>query len=103
MQSKAFIFFYGFCFCYCDVLTCIIRVSRLLAFSCLDQVTSENGTNGSRGSLKRTPEEERRLLVEIKPLVQKFVHESPDLQLQVLYTTQLFCHDLGFPKGNFHH
>ena len=36
-----------------------------------------------------------------KVLLQKLVMENHSLQLMVLSATQVFCHNLDFPKGQF--
>jgi len=44
-------------------------------------------------------QDEHKLLVELKPLLQKFIHDDSRLQLEALYGAQVFCHNAGFPKG----
>ena len=48
---------------------------------------------------KPVQEKETALLGRFAPVLQKFVHESIDLQLSALYALQTQCYNLRFPKG----
>uniref|UniRef100_H2Z555 W2 domain-containing protein n=1 Tax=Ciona savignyi TaxID=51511 RepID=H2Z555_CIOSA len=71
--------------------------------SCLHHVTKQSSLKADveRGQSvpKQLQEKEKVLLSSIKPVLQKFVHDNPRLQLHALYTVQTFCHDQDFPKG----
>lgn len=47
----------------------------------------------------KTSEEEKNSLLNLSSLLQKFLHDDPDLQLAALYATQTFCYQKDFPKG----
>uniref|UniRef100_H2Z560 W2 domain-containing protein n=1 Tax=Ciona savignyi TaxID=51511 RepID=H2Z560_CIOSA len=76
---------------------------HVLTTCCLHHVTKQSSLKADveRGQSvpKQLQEKEKVLLSSIKPVLQKFVHDNPRLQLHALYTVQTFCHDQDFPKG----
>ena len=42
---------------------------------------------------------EKDLLSQYHPMLQKLLHEKPDLQLTAIYAMQVHCHNNSFPKG----
>ena len=74
-------------------------------FSILKHVTGDttlaDGVDSSAAPDKPLQEKEKNLLEKFKPVLQKFVHESTDLQLSALYALQVHCHLNNFPKGEF--
>ncbi|XP_070702534.1 eukaryotic translation initiation factor 4 gamma 2a [Pempheris klunzingeri] len=48
---------------------------------------------------KEQLDEEKQLLLSFKPVMQKFLHDHIDLQLNALYALQVHCNAKGFPKG----
>ncbi|XP_072034975.1 eukaryotic translation initiation factor 4 gamma 2-like [Amphiura filiformis] len=74
-----------------------------LTTSILKYVTGDttlaNGVDASLAPDKQVQEKEKNLLEKFKPVLQKFIHESSDLQLSALYALQVHCHLNNFPKG----
>lgn len=80
-------------------------------FSILNHVTKDSQENPTKESLAI----EKKLMSEYKVhklifgffynfnqlqlVIQKFVMEESSLQMSVVYATQVYCHELGFPKG----
>ncbi len=48
---------------------------------------------------KAAAEAEKTLLSRFKPVLQPFAGESAGHSLTAVYALQVFCHELGFPKG----
>ncbi|KAK6630223.1 hypothetical protein RUM43_015016 [Polyplax serrata] len=48
---------------------------------------------------KQLTEKEKSLLEKYKPLLQSFLNESQELQVVAVYSLQVFCYSLQFPKG----
>lgn len=48
---------------------------------------------------KEQLDEEKQLLLSLKPVMQKFLHDHTDLQVAALYALQVHCNVKGFPKG----
>ncbi|KAM4593195.1 eukaryotic translation initiation factor 4 gamma 2a [Odontesthes bonariensis] len=48
---------------------------------------------------KEQLDEEKKLLLSFKPVMQKFLHDHVDLQVGALYALQVHCNAKGFPKG----
>lgn len=48
---------------------------------------------------KEQLDEEKQLLLSLKPVMQKFLHDHADLQVAALYALQVHCNAKGFPKG----
>lgn len=46
-------------------------------------------------------DKEKELLDKLKGVLQMFLHDHTDLQMSALYAVQVYCHNLGFPKGMF--
>ncbi|XP_077976701.1 eukaryotic translation initiation factor 4 gamma 2-like isoform X1 [Styela clava] len=71
--------------------------------SSLDHITKHSslaeGIERTQNPLRKIKEKERQLLVEIKPVLQKFLHDKLKLQLHALYAVQVFCCNKEFPKG----
>lgn len=69
--------------------------------SCLEHVTKNSSLSAELSSnlTKEVKEKERHLLLEISPVLGKFLDEKQKLQLHALYVAQVFCHNKGFPKG----
>eukprot|EP00095_Tigriopus_kingsejongensis_P002292 snap_masked-scaffold400_size182785-processed-gene-0.10 protein:Tk02292 transcript:snap_masked-scaffold400_size182785-processed-gene-0.10-mRNA-1 annotation:"eukaryotic translation initiation factor 4 gamma 2" len=61
--------------------------------------TLANGVNPTIQPDKPVAESEKELLGSFRPVLQPYVRDNPKLQLHAVYALQLFCHQLGFPKG----
>lgn len=48
---------------------------------------------------KEQLDEEKQLLLSLKPVMQKFLHDHADLQVAALYALQVHCNAKAFPKG----
>lgn len=48
---------------------------------------------------KEQLDEEKQLLLSFKPVMQKFLHDHIDLQVDAMYALQVHCNAKGFPKG----
>lgn len=64
-------------------------------------VTSETtlAANNEGISEKTLHEKEKAELEKYNNILQRFLHEKIQLQVTAIYSLQLFCHGLGFPKG----
>nr|CAB3241846.1 eukaryotic translation initiation factor 4 gamma 2 [Phallusia mammillata] len=75
----------------------------VLITSCLQHITKNASLapeiDRSLAVTKEVQEKEKALLSGIKVVLQKFIHDKPDLQLRALYAVQVFCHGAKFPKG----
>ncbi|XP_039257792.2 eukaryotic translation initiation factor 4 gamma 2-like [Styela clava] len=76
----------------------------IVLVSCsLDHITKHSslaeGIERTQNPLREIEEKERQLLVEIKPVLQKFLHDKLKLQLHALYAVQVFCCNKEFPKN----
>lgn len=63
------------------------------------QTTFQDASNLSAQPDKRQTEAERELVDKFKLVFKPFVQDNSKLQLSAVYALQVFCHDLGFPKG----
>nr|XP_039257067.1 eukaryotic translation initiation factor 4 gamma 2-like isoform X1 [Styela clava] len=76
---------------------------NVLVSCSLDHITKHSslaeGVERTQNPLREIKEKERQLMVEIKPVLQKFLHDKPKLQLHALYAAQVFCCNKEFPKG----
>jgi hypothetical protein len=52
---------------------------------------------------KALQEKEKSLLEKFKLVLQAFLHEQTDLQVMAVYSLQVYCYSLHFPKGNDRH
>lgn len=82
----------------------LLLLSLLISLpSCLHYITKNGslapGTDPTQGASKEVQEKEKDLLLGIKAVLQKFIHDKPDLQFRALYAVQVFCHGAKFPKG----
>ncbi|XP_077965607.1 eukaryotic translation initiation factor 4 gamma 2-like [Styela clava] len=72
-------------------------------FPSLDHIIKHSslveGIEGTQNPLRDIKGKERQLLVEMEPVLQKFLHDKPKLQLHALYAAQVFCCNEEFPKG----
>lgn len=48
---------------------------------------------------KQLQDKEKALLEKYKPVLQAFLHDRPDLQMIAIYSLQVLCYSLQFPKG----
>ncbi|KAJ8002714.1 hypothetical protein DPEC_G00161810 [Dallia pectoralis] len=67
-----------------------------------DKEKDEDGSGGEEqgtGPSKEQLEQEKQLLLAFKPVMQKFLHDQPQLQVSGLYALQVHCHSYQFPKG----
>ncbi|XP_064601391.1 eukaryotic translation initiation factor 4 gamma 2-like [Liolophura sinensis] len=77
---------------------------NILTSSLLKYITQESGTVGESVDLnmvadKASTEKEKLLLDKMKGVLQKFLHDNIKLQIASLYSVQVFCFNLKFPKG----
>jgi hypothetical protein len=49
---------------------------------------------------KALQEKEKALLEKFKLVLQAFLHEQTDLQVMAVYSLQVYCYSLHFPKGD---
>lgn len=49
---------------------------------------------------KALQEKEKALLEKYKLVLQAFLHEQTDLQVMAVYSLQVYCYSVQFPKGN---
>ena len=68
----------------------------------VSETSFPEGTDPAVLPEKPLQEKETALLERFAPVLQKFVHESINLQLSALYALQTQCYNLSFPKGTFH-
>uniref|UniRef100_A0A6Q2XDX9 Eukaryotic translation initiation factor 4 gamma 2 n=1 Tax=Esox lucius TaxID=8010 RepID=A0A6Q2XDX9_ESOLU len=62
----------------------------------------EEGSGGEEqatGPSKEQLDQEKQLLLAFKPVMQKFLHDQPQLQVSALYALQVHCNSYHFPKG----
>lgn len=52
---------------------------------------------------KGLQEKEKALLEKFKLVLQAFLHEQTDLQVMAVYSLQVYCYSLHFPKGDNKH
>lgn len=52
---------------------------------------------------KEQLDEEKKILLSFKPVMQKFLHDHIDLQVSAMYALQVHCNSKGFPKGMYTH
>ncbi|KAK7835973.1 hypothetical protein U0070_004064 [Myodes glareolus] len=60
---------------------------------------SSDETDSSSVPSKEQLEQEKKLLLSFKPVMQKFLHDHVDLQVSALYALQVHCYNSSFPKG----
>ncbi|XP_067012405.1 eukaryotic translation initiation factor 4 gamma 2 [Anabrus simplex] len=67
----------------------------------LQYITQETTLSEGNGSApdKQLIEKEKDLLQKFKPVLQAFLHDHLDLQVIALYSLQVYCDSLHFPKG----
>uniref|UniRef100_A0A8C7QWL8 Eukaryotic translation initiation factor 4 gamma 2 n=1 Tax=Oncorhynchus mykiss TaxID=8022 RepID=A0A8C7QWL8_ONCMY len=72
---------------------------------CCVEVVEEEEEEGSGGEeqvagpSKEQLDQEKQLLLSFKPVMQKFLHDQPQLQVSALYALQVHCNASHFPKG----
>jgi translation initiation factor 4G len=52
---------------------------------------------------KHQVEAEKKLLISFSRILNAFLNGNVDLQLIAIYSLQVFCYQLQFPKGEFSH
>lgn len=79
------------------------RFIGILLKSSLQHVTATStlkpGFDPDTKPFKHLEKQEKLLFRHLGALLQKFLHDKPDLQLTALYTLQDFCFENNFPKG----
>lgn len=79
------------------------RFVHVLLRCCLVHVTESTtlaeGVDRDVKPSKSVEGDEKKLFHQLKPLMQKFLHDDSSLQMTALYTVQNFCHEQKFPKG----
>ncbi|XP_063223365.1 eukaryotic translation initiation factor 4 gamma 2 isoform X2 [Bacillus rossius redtenbacheri] len=73
-------------------------VTVLLKYITQESTLAE-GVDCSAAPEKALQEKEKALLERYKPVLQAFLHERTDLQVTAVYSLQVFCFGLHFPKG----
>ncbi|CAB1313457.1 unnamed protein product, partial [Coregonus sp. 'balchen'] len=64
-----------------------------------EEGSSSGGEEQAAGPSKEQLDQEKQLLLAFKPVMQKFLHDQPQLQVSALYALQVHCHASHFPKG----
>ena len=77
-------------FIYCSILRYVTNESTLA-----------KGTDPGVLPEKSLQNKEKDLLSQYQPMLQKLLHEKPNLQLVAIYAMQVHCHNNSFPKGTF--
>ncbi|XP_034046686.1 eukaryotic translation initiation factor 4 gamma 2a [Thalassophryne amazonica] len=74
---------------------------NLLMTSLLQYITEEISVHEEQLATptKEQLEEEKQLLLAVKPVLQTFLHNRTNLQFSALYALQVHCNTKGFPKG----
>uniref|UniRef100_A0A8C7QUC0 Eukaryotic translation initiation factor 4 gamma 2 n=1 Tax=Oncorhynchus mykiss TaxID=8022 RepID=A0A8C7QUC0_ONCMY len=62
---------------------------------------TSGGEEQVAGPSKEQLDQEKQLLLSFKPVMQKFLHDQPQLQVSALYALQVHCNASHFPKGRF--
>ncbi|TWW68036.1 Eukaryotic translation initiation factor 4 gamma 2 [Takifugu flavidus] len=65
----------------------------------LDEINPDGDEEQLAAPTKEQLDEEKQLLLSLKPVMQKFLHDHADLQVAALYALQVHCNTKGFPKG----
>uniref|UniRef100_A0A8C7LGY4 Eukaryotic translation initiation factor 4, gamma 2b n=1 Tax=Oncorhynchus kisutch TaxID=8019 RepID=A0A8C7LGY4_ONCKI len=60
---------------------------------------TSGGEEQVAGPSKEQLDQEKQLLLSFKPVMQKFLHDQPQLQVSALYALQVHCNASHFPKG----
>lgn len=80
-----------------------LTYSLLLVLSFLQFILCEINPDSDEEQLaapsKEQLDEEKQLLLSLKPVMQKFLHEHTNLQVAALYALQVHCNAHSFPKG----
>ncbi|KAM8877461.1 eukaryotic translation initiation factor 4 gamma 2a isoform 2-T2 [Synchiropus picturatus] len=63
------------------------------------EINPDNDEEQFAGPTKEQQEDENQLLLSFKPVMQKFLHDHIDLQVEALYALQVHCNSKQFPKG----
>uniref|UniRef100_A0A674A0S2 Eukaryotic translation initiation factor 4 gamma 2 n=1 Tax=Salmo trutta TaxID=8032 RepID=A0A674A0S2_SALTR len=66
---------------------------------CVEEEEGSGGEEQVAGPSKEQLDQEKQLLLAFKPVMQKFLHDQPQLQVSALYALQVHCHASHFPKG----
>ncbi|XP_041844545.1 eukaryotic translation initiation factor 4 gamma 2a [Melanotaenia boesemani] len=76
---------------------------NILVTSFLQYIAYETNPDDDEEQLaapsKEQVDEEKQLLLSFKPVMQKFLHDHINLQVDALYALQVHCNAKGFPKG----
>uniref|UniRef100_A0A8C8LVE2 Eukaryotic translation initiation factor 4 gamma 2 n=1 Tax=Oncorhynchus tshawytscha TaxID=74940 RepID=A0A8C8LVE2_ONCTS len=77
---------------------------NILMTSFLQYISGElccgsGGEEQVAGPSKEQLDQEKQLLLSFKPVMQKFLHDQPQLQVSALYALQVHCNASHFPKG----
>ncbi|KAJ8298584.1 hypothetical protein KUTeg_022644 [Tegillarca granosa] len=75
-----------------------ILTTSLLKY-CTYESTMGKGVDTTVTPEKTLQEKEKQAMEKMKGVLQMFVHEHMDLQIESLYAAQVFCHTHQFPKG----
>lgn len=67
----------------------------------MEEEEGSGGEEQAAGPSKEQLDQEKQLLLAFKPVMQKFLHDQPQLQVSALYALQVHCHASHFPKGRF--
>uniref|UniRef100_A0A8C7GFE0 Eukaryotic translation initiation factor 4 gamma 2 n=1 Tax=Oncorhynchus kisutch TaxID=8019 RepID=A0A8C7GFE0_ONCKI len=66
---------------------------------CVEEEEGSGGEEQAVGPSKEQLDQEKQLLLAFKPVMQKFLHDQPQLQVSALYALQVHCHASHFPRG----
>ncbi|KAM9764626.1 eukaryotic translation initiation factor 4 gamma 2a [Menidia menidia] len=75
-----------------------ILVTSFLQFMAYE-INPEDDEEQFAAPSKEQLDDEKKLLLSFKPVMQKFLHDHTDLQVGALYALQVHCNTKGFPKG----
>lgn len=85
------------------VLRVSLKHSLFSVLSFLQFILYEISPDGDEEQLaapsKEQLDEEKQLLLSLKPVMQKFLHDHTNLQVAALYALQVHCNGHSFPKG----
>jgi len=80
--------------------TLLLRLNTDIAVLMWQESTLVEGCDPNTVPDKALQEKEKTLLEKYKLVLQAFLHEQTDLQVMAVYSLQVYCYSVQFPKGN---
>ena len=80
--------------------TLLLRLNFDIAVLMWQESTLVEGCDPNTVPDKALQEKEKALLEKYKLVLQAFLHEQTDLQVMAVYSLQVYCYSVQFPKGN---